>query len=439
MTVTDQIKILDRKIVQNEAQYDLDRKVAKISALPSNNLDKYEYLTYEDLGLKLSTVEQANFEYSPVGKIFNKGLDKDKDKKEGLLKRLKNIEDKNEEQLKVLKDQLEKQPIIRKVKNPNFNNVSFRTFSDTKSMKVFNEIRDEDEIIDYSRLNSITSSKKYTFKFEDFTSLGNLAENIYNGKVSLDIAKQEQRKMENILKGFIDYNPIKDVYKNQKTNILLNAREFYTGRKEVLIPFEENMFPLPKQYVFGENEWKERDLSNEKLMPKTFKLSFLEKYDHTPLSEKENELLDRDIDELVDAFNNTKTSEELDELFNKISNKSSTLKKLVKIVPNITEKKRIDNVIKGVEFTLDYAASLGYIYSDSKLDSPDSDFSNPKGSALKILTPNQMLSRLPISLAQLKAGNNSEKLKNNIRQLLYSLYKSKKPTKQFYQSLIDII
>ena len=59
--------------------------------------------------------------------------------------------------------------------------------------------------------------------------------------------------------------------------------------------------------------------------------------------------------------------------------------------------------------------------------------------ALKILTPNQMLSRLPISLAQLKAGNNSEKLKNEIRQLLYSLYRSKKLTKQLYKSLIDII
>ena len=58
---------------------------------------------------------------------------------------------------------------------------------------------------------------------------------------------------------------------------------------------------------------------------------------------------------------------------------------------------------------------------------------------LKILTPNQMLSRLPISLAQLKAGNNSEKLKNEIRQLLYSLYRSKKLTKQLYKSLIDII
>ena len=52
-----------------------------------------------------------------------------------------------------------------------------------------------------------------------------------------------------------------------------------------------------------------------------------------------------------------------------------------------------------------------------------------EGSRLKVLTPNQMLSRLSISLAQLKAGNNSEKLKNQIRQLFYSLYRSKKLTK----------
>ena len=58
---------------------------------------------------------------------------------------------------------------------------------------------------------------------------------------------------------------------------------------------------------------------------------------------------------------------------------------------------------------------------------------------LKILTPNQMLSRLPITLAQLKAGNNSEKRKNEIRQLLYSLYRSKLLTKQLYKSLINII
>ena len=67
MTITNQIKILDRTIIQNEAQYDLDRKAAKISVLSSNNLDKYEYLTGEDLDLKPSTVEQAKFEYSPLG------------------------------------------------------------------------------------------------------------------------------------------------------------------------------------------------------------------------------------------------------------------------------------------------------------------------------------------------------------------------------------
>ena len=98
MTVTDQIKILNRKIMQNEAQYDLDRKAAKISALSSNNLDKYEYLTGEDLDLKPSTVERTKFEYSSLGKIFNKSSD-EKDKKEGILKRLENITDKKEELL----------------------------------------------------------------------------------------------------------------------------------------------------------------------------------------------------------------------------------------------------------------------------------------------------------------------------------------------------
>ena len=64
--------------------------------MSSKNLNKYELLTGEDLDLKPSIVEQAKFEYSPLGKIFNKGLSED-DKKEGLFKRLENIKDKNEE------------------------------------------------------------------------------------------------------------------------------------------------------------------------------------------------------------------------------------------------------------------------------------------------------------------------------------------------------
>ena len=60
-----------------------------------------------------------------------------------------------------------------------------------------------------------------------------------------------------------------------------------------------------------------------------------------------------------------------------------------------------------------------------------------EGKGLKILTPNQMLTRLPITLAQLKAGYNSEKLKNEIRELLYSLYRSKNMTKRVYNNLIN--
>ena len=62
-----------------------------------------------------------------------------------------------------------------------------------------------------------------------------------------------------------------------------------------------------------------------------------------------------------------------------------------------------------------------------------------KEQSLKILTPNQMLSRLPIALAQLQAGNNSKKLKNEIRQLLYSLYCSENITKQVYNNLMNCI
>ena len=76
MTVTDLIKILNRKIKQNELQYDLDKEAAKIPALSSKNLDKYEYLTGEDLGLQSSTVEKAKFQYSPLGMSLNKAFKK---------------------------------------------------------------------------------------------------------------------------------------------------------------------------------------------------------------------------------------------------------------------------------------------------------------------------------------------------------------------------
>ena len=104
MILTNELKILADKIKANQAQNDLDKEAAKISALSSKEFDKHEYLTGEDLQYKPGVVEQAKLEYSPLGKVFNKGLEKE-DKKEVLFKRLKNIEGKNEEQLETIKDQ----------------------------------------------------------------------------------------------------------------------------------------------------------------------------------------------------------------------------------------------------------------------------------------------------------------------------------------------
>ena len=103
MTRKEQVKILDDKIEANNVQYNLDKMNAEISAYSSGDLPKYEYLTKKDLNYKPNAFEQAKFEYSPLGKVFIDGLDKS-DRKEGLLKKLKNIEDKSNNQLLALRD-----------------------------------------------------------------------------------------------------------------------------------------------------------------------------------------------------------------------------------------------------------------------------------------------------------------------------------------------
>ena len=210
MTVTDQIKILNRKIMQNEAQYDLDRKAAKISALSSNNLDKYEYLTGEDLGLKPSTVEQARFEYSSLGKSFNKGLDKD-DQKERLFKRLKNIEnaqknliraDDNESLYYTSRSEFDdKNDKYKKTKQNNKidtkpPNVSQYLKSLCQEVKdLMDEIEEVNDDIDDGKLLFIGSNKE-KFNFNTFNKPLNFISAIYNGEISLKEAEFKRKHLE---------------------------------------------------------------------------------------------------------------------------------------------------------------------------------------------------------------------------------------------------
>ena len=77
-------------------------------------------------------------------------------------------------------------------------------------------------------------------------------------------------------------------------------------------------------------------------------------------------------------------------------------------------------------------------YDDHSLMMPEAKTKATKGTGLKILTPKQLLQRLPIALAQVNAGKNSEKLLNEIRQIVYSLYQSKKITKKVYNNIIKL-
>ena len=128
MTINEQIKILDNKIRSNQAQYDLDRQNAKISALSSGELDKCEYLTGKGLGYKPDVVQKAKFEYSPSGQVFNKGLDTN-EKQVGLLKRL--LEENKDNQLGVKSiGYTVKEQLSQKAKNMleklNYKKLSFR-------------------------------------------------------------------------------------------------------------------------------------------------------------------------------------------------------------------------------------------------------------------------------------------------------------------------
>ena len=200
MTVTDQIKILDRKIMQNEAQYDLDRKATKISALSSNNLDKYENLTGEDLGLKPSTVEQTKFEYSPLCRVFNKGLEKKKRKK-GLLKRLKILKAKIKNSYKQLKIKKIKLNAIKNIKTGSTSLKAINFFSELshEARQLMNEIKEEENDIDSQNLVCVRRDGTI-FNFSTFKLSFKLASSIYHGKITLAEAKKDQYKMLKLLK-----------------------------------------------------------------------------------------------------------------------------------------------------------------------------------------------------------------------------------------------
>ena len=184
MTRKEQVKILDDKIEANNAQYDLDRMNAEISAYSSGELPKYKYLTKKDLKYKPDAFGQAKFEYLPLGKVFTDGLDKS-DRNECLLKRLRNIEDRNNNQLLAIKNI--PRPAIKCENNGSFKsdddvNDEYKTIQDFKHGLIDKNIlrkggvKKFDKIVDKWKQ---TKNKKNFYKNVD-TKVDTKKFNIYN-------------------------------------------------------------------------------------------------------------------------------------------------------------------------------------------------------------------------------------------------------------------
>ena len=233
--------------MENEAQYDLDRKAARISVLPSNSLGKYEYSTDKDLGLKPSTVEQTKLEYYPLGEIFNKGLNED-DQKEGLFKRLKSIEDKNEKQLKAIEDHGKKQ---LDTNSKLLKSISY--FRSTKAKELFEKIKKERNGIDPEKL-----CKNWWdyLNFNKFKNSLDLALNIYRNNTLLKHAENKQHEIKVLLNKLRNDNPTKPKKIKAKEETLSAAERLLNNRQEVIDEFKTVIFPYIDGFQIKE-EWEE--------------------------------------------------------------------------------------------------------------------------------------------------------------------------------------
>ena len=210
MTRKEQVKILDDKIEANNAQYNLDRLNVEISAYSSGDLPKYEYLTKKDLGS--DAFEQAKFEYSPLGKVFTDGLDKS-DRKEGLLKRLKNIVDRSNNQLLAIEN-IPRPAIKGSFKSDNENNGNFESDDQYKTIQDFKQRLIDKNILLKSGVKNFdniinkwkqTKDKKVVYKNVD-AKVNTKKFNIYT-------------ILEKYLNKKIDYNGINDIEKSIEDGI----------------------------------------------------------------------------------------------------------------------------------------------------------------------------------------------------------------------------
>ena len=214
-------------------------------------MDKYEYLTGEDLGYKPTTIEQAKFQYSPLGKMFNEELSKD-DKKERLFHRLKNIKDKNEKQLKAIEDKDEKQ---LDTNSKSLKSISYFSQLSTKTKELFEKIKKEKNDFDPEKFVCVKTDGTI-FNFNKFKISPDLSSNIYRSKSLLKDEENKQNEIKILLNKLRKHNPTKLKKIEAKEETLSAAEKLLNNRQEVIDAFKTGIFPYIDGFQIKNNHKK---------------------------------------------------------------------------------------------------------------------------------------------------------------------------------------
>ena len=194
---------IDEKIRDEKLQCDIDREAAKISALSSNKIHKYEYLTGKEIlpSSNQQIIEQARFTYSPLGKAFEK--------------QIKTIEDQGKKQVDALNTL--KSDNNKKLEIKNENIIPKSAFAGDESRKVLNKILEIEKNVDREKL--IYEAGEYIYDFRKFNTIRTFGEDIYNGKITLEEADEDQSDLADEINNFIKKTrPKNDEKKQEKKN-----------------------------------------------------------------------------------------------------------------------------------------------------------------------------------------------------------------------------
>ena len=184
------------------------------------------------MGYKPDVVQKAKFEYSPLGRVFNKGLDTS-EKQVGLLKRLKNIEDKTDKQLEENRDS---QLGIKSI------GYTIKEELSQEAKNILEKLTYQEKLINYKKLY-FKGGNKVEYDFTEYRSLKELFKAIYYRNIRIEKTERIQDEF-NTITGALDlYNPRKTKYIEDKTKLLINAKKFY-DRREIIIVFKNKIFPM---------------------------------------------------------------------------------------------------------------------------------------------------------------------------------------------------